>query len=166
MNNKTLWIMCGPAGAGKTWFAKHKLCNGPGWYYVSRDEVRFSLLKDGDDYFSREDEVFDLFVSKIVRGFYEEGVYNIVADATHLSWGSRKKLLNAIKFYMGFRWKEEEINIIPVVVYSDYETIVARNEERDGRARVPEDALRKMYNSMTDPYRDSYKYTAIMKVKN
>lgn len=164
--SKTLWIMCGPAGAGKTWFAKHKLCNGPGWYYVSRDEVRFSLLKDEDDYFSREDEVFDLFISKIVRGFYEEGVYNIVADATHLSWGSRKKLLNAIKFYMGFRWKEEEINIIPVVVYSDYETIVARNKERDGRARVPEAALRKMYNSMTDPYKDPYEYTAIMKVDN
>ena len=164
--NKTLWIMCGAPGSGKTWFAKHKLCNGPGWYYVSRDEVRFSLLKDEDDYFSREDEVFDLFISKIVRGFYEEGVYNIVADATHLSWGSRKKLFNAIKFYMGFRWKEEEINVIPVVVYSDYETIVARNKERDGRACVPEDALRKTYNSMTDPYRDSYKYTAIMKVKN
>ena len=166
MNNKTLWIMCGPAGAGKTWFAKHKLCNGPGWYYVSRDEVRFSLLKDEDDYFSREDEVFDLFISKIVRGFYEEGVYNIVADATHLSWGSRKKLLNAIKFYMGFRWKEEEINIIPVVIYSDYETIVARNKERSGCACVPEDALRKMYSSMTDPYRDPYEYTAIMKVDN
>ena len=109
--SKTLWIMCGPAGAGKTWFAKHKLCNGPGWYYVSRDEVRFSLLKDEDDYFSREDEVFDLFISKIVRGFYEEGVYNIVADATHLSWGSRKKLLNAIKFYMGFRWKDNLFNV-------------------------------------------------------
>ena len=164
--SKTLWIMCGAPGSGKTWFAKNKLCDGPGWYYVSRDEVRFSLLKDEDDYFSREYEVFDLFISKIVRGFYEEGVYNIVADATHLSWGSRKKLLNAIKFYMGFRWKEEEINIIPVVVYSDYETIVVRNKERDGRARVPEDALRKMYNSMTDPYRDPYKYTAIMKVDN
>lgn len=166
MDNKTLWIMCGAPGSGKTWFAKHKLCNGPGWYYVSRDEVRFSLLKDEDDYFSREDEVFDLFISKIVRGFYEEGVYNIVADATHLSWGSRKKLLNAIKYYMGFRWKEEEINIIPVVVYSDYETIVARNEERSGRACVPEDALRKMFKALSDPYRDPYKYTAIMKVDN
>ena len=166
MDNKTLWIMCGAPGSGKTWFAKHKLCNGPGWYYVSRDEVRFSLLKDEDDYFSREDEVFDLFISKIVRGFYEEGVYNIVADATHLSWGSRKKLLNAIKFYMGFRWKEEEINIIPVVIYSDYETIVARNKERDGRACVPEDALRKMFKALSDPYLDPYKYTAIMKVDN
>ena len=74
---KTLYIMCGAPASGKTWFAKNKLCNGPGWYYVSRDEVRFSLLKDGDEYFSREDEVFDLFISKIVRGFYEEGVYNI-----------------------------------------------------------------------------------------
>ena len=52
---KTLYIMCGAPASGKTWFAKHNLCNGPGWYYVSRDEVRFSLLKDDEDYFSREE---------------------------------------------------------------------------------------------------------------
>ena len=163
---KTLYIMCGAPASGKTWFAKHNLCNGPGWYYVSRDEVRFSLLKDGDEYFSREDEVFDLFISKIVRGFYEEGVYNIVADATHLSWGSRKKLLNAIKFYMGSRWTEEKINIIPVVMYTSYQTIIARNKERIGRACVPEENLEEMYHKMTDPSKDPYEYTAIMKVNN
>ena len=161
---KTLYIMCGAPASGKTWFAKHNLCNGPGWYYVSRDEVRFSLLKDDEDYFSREDEVFNLFISKIVRGFYEEGVYNIVADATHLNWGSRKKLLDAIKFYMGFRWKEEEINVIPVVINTDYETIVERNNKREGRAKVPENALREMCKRMRDPKGDPYHYTAIMRV--
>ena len=25
MDNKTLWIMCGAPGSGKTWFAKNKL---------------------------------------------------------------------------------------------------------------------------------------------
>ena len=161
---KTLYIMCGAPASGKTWFAKHNLCNGPGWYYVSRDEVRFSLLKDRDEYFSREDEVFDLFISKIVRGFYEEGVYNIVADATHLNCDSRKKLLNAIKFYMGHRWNEEEINVIPVVMDTDYEIIVERNNKREGRAKVPEKVLQKMYKRIRDPKGDSYHYTAIMRV--
>lgn len=164
--SKTLWIMCGAPASGKSWFAKHKLYNGPGWYYVSRDEIRFSLLKDEDNYFSREDEVFDLFISKIVQGFSEEGVYNIIADATHLNWGSRKKLLNAIKHYMGPRWIEEDINIIPVVVYSDYDTIVKRNKKRSGRACVPEENLLKMFNSMRDPGYDPDVYTAILRVDN
>ena len=48
--------MVGCPGSGKSTWAKKHL---PDTYYVSRDEVRFSLLQDGEDYFSHEKEVFN-----------------------------------------------------------------------------------------------------------
>ena len=46
--------MVGAPGAGKSTFIKNnkdKLCGSVN--IVSRDEIRFSLLKDGDEYFSK-----------------------------------------------------------------------------------------------------------------
>ena len=159
--NKTLWIMCGAPGSGKSWFAKNKLAKNRDWDYISRDEVRFSMIKDDEEYFSHETAVFNAFVGKITFALLY-GNDNVIADATHLNWGSRRKLLKAINKY----YSVEELDIIPVVIEAKLEDILERNKLRDGRARVPEGTIRRMRASMSDPEKDPYKYTAIMRVKN
>lgn len=159
--NKTLWIMCGAPGSGKTWFAKNKLMKDYGWDYISRDEVRFSIIKDNEEYFSHETAVFNEFVEKIAIAL-DWGHDNVIADATHLNWGSRRKLLKALSKNCVL----EDVDVIPVVIDAKLEDVFVHNKLRDGRARVPEETIRRMYNSISDPAKDPYKYTAIMRVRN
>lgn len=159
--NKTLWIMCGAPASGKSWFAKNKLMKDYGWDYISRDEVRFSMIKDGEEYFSHETAVFNKFVEKIAIAL-DWGHDNVIADATHLNWGSRRKLLKALSKNCVL----EDVDVIPVVINAKLEDILERNKLRDGRARVPEETIRRMYSSISDPVKDPYKYTAIMRVRN
>ena len=156
--NKTIWIMVGVPGSGKTWVAKHILMKGLGWRYISRDEVRFSIIRNDEDYFSHETEVFNVFVEKIKSALAEEGAFNVIADATHLTYKSRYKLINAIG--------TKDVDIIPVVIQSDIEDCIKRNEEREGRAVVPRSVLRRMSISLTDPKTDDFKYTGIMYIDN
>lgn len=158
MSNKNLWMLVGIPGSGKTWFAKHKLMIGLGWRYISRDEIRFSIITEQDKYFSKEKEVFQKFVENIKYAFEEDGVFNVIADATHLNWASRHKLINALGI--------KNINIIPVVIESNIEDSIKRNEEREGRTIVPRSALQRMVVSFTDPKTDEFNYTAIMYVDN
>ena len=161
MHEKTLWIMVGIPGSGKTWFAKNKLMKGSDWEYISRDEVRFSMIKDDEEYFSHETAVFNAFIGKITFALLY-GNDNIIADATHLNWGSRRKLLKALEKYISL----EEVDVIPVIIDAKLEDILERNKLRSGRARVPEEAIRRMRASINDPEKDPYKYAAIMRVKN
>ena len=50
--------MVGPPAAGKSYFAKNHLVKDDTWAYVSRDEIRFSIITEEDKYFSKEKEVF------------------------------------------------------------------------------------------------------------
>ena len=157
---KTLWLMCGVPGVGKSWFAKNILMR-PGWIYISRDEIRFSIVKNEEEYFSHEKEVFRKFAERIAAALIWD-TDDVVADATHLNWGSRRKLMGALKQYAFM----ENVQIIPVVVTASLKTILARNQLRNGRERVPEDVIKRMLGHMNDPKNDPYKYTAIMRVTN
>lgn len=82
--SKTLFLMCGPAGVGKTtWIKAHKSKQD---VRISRDDIRFKLLKDGEDYFSHEKEVFSIFI-KTINKYIEDISFtgNIYVDATHLN---------------------------------------------------------------------------------
>ena len=61
----TLYILCGPSGCGKsTWshqYIAFEDALGNDIRYVSRDEIRFSIIKEEEDYFSHEKEVFKTF---------------------------------------------------------------------------------------------------------
>ena len=163
MEKKNLWIMVGYPGSGKTYFAKHNLMIGPGWRYISRDEIRFSLLKDGEKYFSHEKEVYNNFISKIRSALNEEGIFNVIADATHLNQNSRQKLLHNIKnIYKNF----DNLNLIPVVIICDIPTAIKRNEKRSGYERVDSNVIKKMASQLTDPKDDSIEYNSIMYVEN
>lgn len=162
--NKTLYIMVGAPGSGKTWCATHRLmpsASDPNWKYISRDEVRFSLIGDDDDYFSKEDLVFNTFCKRIEEALNSDGVLNVIADATHLNWPSRRKLLYGIK-----QLNHPTVDVIPVVIRSDLQDALDRNNQRTGKSCVPESALRRMFKSMTHPEDDPYVYTKVLYLDN
>jgi len=137
-----LYILCGPSGSGKSTWAKTdermRHCA-----YVSRDEVRLSFLKDGEEYFAHEKEVFAKFVN-IIANYLIDG-FDTIADATHLNMFSRCKLMQALDRYT------HNYQIICVTFDTDADTCVARNANRTGRANVPENVIRNMCRNFRMP---------------
>ena len=136
---KQLILMCGPPGAGKSTLLKEAIDTDIA-KVVSRDQIRFDLLKDGDDYFAYEDEVWEKFIEEIQEGIENEKYYSVYADATHLSPKARKKVIQALNIPKGVELGAINFNV-PV------ETCLERNARRSGRALVPEDAVRNMCRS-------------------
>ena len=95
MNRKTLYIICGPAGSGKTtWVREHAT---PGTSaHISRDRIRFSMVNQDEFYFAREDEVYDNFVKQIATALLSPWVDEVYADATHLTKKARERLIKEI----------------------------------------------------------------------
>lgn len=147
MKQSNLWILCGPPGCGKSTWA-----NKQDGIIISRDAIRFSLLKEDDDYFSHEDEVMNTFISKIKEALQENE--NVYADATHLGWTARNKVISRLGF--------KDINVYAVVFTTSVLTCLYRNERRSGRAKVPATVVKKMFYSYKDPKNDPYNYAGII----
>ena len=144
MKKSNLYLMCGVAGSGKsTWLKEHESGFNPSHAIVSRDKIRFSYLKDGDDYFAYEKEVWKDFVSAIKTSL-EENVDTFV-DATHLNEKNRAKLLRALGSNL------KGVSLKAIVMNTSLEKTLERNSQRTGRALVPESEIRSMYASFTDP---------------
>jgi predicted kinase len=134
-----LIMMVGIPGSGKSTWIKN---NFPDITPVSRDEIRFELLDErGGDYFDYEDEVFDKFIHQIIGSLIADEV--TIADATHLNKKSRARVLNKVAKFA------DEIEAI--VLNTDLETAIERNDLREGRAKVPRGVIRSMYFSMEMP---------------
>lgn len=148
---KQLFIMIGAPGSGKSTWVKRQLRPDID-AYVSRDEIRFSMLQEGDAYFKYEDEVFDTFVQRIADYINDDNdLYRVFADASHLNYGSRMKLLNALKA------KDVNLNLINInyiYMFTSLETCLERNKNREGRALVPEKTIIEMYKSLKEPEAD------------
>ena len=136
-----LYIMCGIPGSGKsTWVDNHLALFTD--KHISRDEIRFSMVSENEEYFSKEKEVFKEFVHKINKEL--ENGYNVFADATHLNKASRNKLIRQIVT------KVDEINAI--VVNAPLEIALERNENRKGtRSYVPRSQIRRMFYQFEKP---------------
>ena len=145
-----LYILCGPSGCGKSTWSRQYIAFeealGNDIRYVSRDEIRFSLLKDGEDYFAHEKEVFKKFANTI-RHTLVDG-FDVIADATHLNEFSRRKLTQAIDMYY------DNYKIVYVVFDVSADTCVERNKNREGRANVPENIIRNMCRDFRAPTLD------------
>ena len=134
-----LFIMIGAPGSGKTTWCKNNVPKNA--VYISRDEIRFNIIKDEDSYFSKEKIVYDIFINKINEAL-ESGL-DVYADQTSLNAGSRKKLIDALNK------RPDEINVI--YIERPLSTILEYNLKRTGRKLVPNDVIIKMYNSISKP---------------
>ena len=160
---KTLYIMCGPPGSGKTWFATNTILN-PKTAYIPRDEIRFNLVKEDEFYFSQERKVFKQFIQLIQSALANESFRSVIADATHINMFSRKKLLNALN--LSPYKNKRAIRIIPIWICPPLKICLAQNNLREGRARVPEKIITDIYNSCSHPKFDDIEYDFIIEVHN
>ena len=58
-----LYVMIGVPGSGKSTFIKNNKKEKD--IYVSRDQIRFKYLKEGEPYFTHEKQVFKEFLFEI-----------------------------------------------------------------------------------------------------
>lgn len=138
-----LYVLCGAPGSGKSTFAKEifpKYFPNHPYKIISRDTIRFSLLKDGEKYFSHENEVYQIFWDSINKAL-KEG-FDVIADQTSLSPNSRAFLLQHISGY------EEAIAI---EIKTPLKTCLTRNNERIGKTFVPPSRVKDMYHSYKSP---------------
>jgi predicted kinase len=142
MKPKKVFILSGPPASGKSTWVRANLTPGSEW--ISRDNVRFSIVGKDEEYFSHEEEVFDTFINYINQTLENPDIHTIYIDATHLNRRSRNKTLNRVrKQYI------EELNC--VCFTASRELCQARNALRSGRERVPSSAIDNMYNAFAYP---------------
>ena len=135
--------MSGLPGSGKSTWVKKQL-NNKGGFWASRDAMRFSMVREDEPYFERENEVFNAWIAQICEALSNPMIEDIYIDATHLNDRSREKTLS--------RLPKENINKITNVVFLvPIETCLERNAQRTGREVVPEDAIRNMQKSFKMP---------------
>ena len=155
MKQKNLYVCVGIPGSGKsTWVSKNaERLNA---HVVSRDTIRFSLLKKNDGYFDKETEVYNAFIYEI-QEHLNKGE-NVIADATHLNQASRNKLLNRLVL--------NDVNIIPIFFDTPLRIAMDRNDAREGLAKVPRSVMRRMGAQLVPPhYHEAYKYKEIIRVQ-
>lgn len=135
-----LYLMCGVPGCGKSTFLKNKIKNNNS-VIISRDAIRFSIVKPEEDYFSHEDEVLEIFWNQINEALAANNT--VYVDQTSLTPKARKWLLQHITGY-------EHANLI--WIDEDLETCLERNEKRKGtRAYVPRGVIRRMFSQFVEP---------------
>ena len=154
MKQKKVFLLSGPPGCGKsTWVRNHML---PSDEWISRDNVRFSIVREDEEYFSHEDDVFDTFINYINQTLEDPKVENVYIDATHINPRSRRKPLSSARLK-----NISELNCVYFKI--PFETCLKRNAERTGRAFVPESAIKNMYDAYIYPTKQE-KFTHIYEV--
>ena len=145
MKPKKVYLLSGPPASGKsTWIRAHLT---PGSEWISRDNVRFAIVSEDEDYFSHEEEVFDKFIADIQSAINDPLRANIYVDATHLNKTARDRVLQRLNTTL-----VDEINCVFFKI--DSETCIERNEQRTGLARVPRSVIRRMWHTHTMPEAD------------
>lgn len=137
-----LYVMCGIPGAGKsTWVRNY--CTPYDSIHISRDEIRFNMVKATEPYFSKERKVFKEFIKQIKEGL-EQG-QDVFADATHINFASRNKILQAINHNL-----YDEVQII--YIDTPLDIAIKQNElRRFTRSYVPPEVIEKMYSQFEEP---------------
>ena len=151
--SKTLYIMCGPAGVGKSTWAKNH-ANPECSVIVSRDKIRYSLVDENEYYFKKEKQVYSEFITQINDALHNNNIKEVYADATHLNGKSRRMLLNQLDL-------DKNIKIIAVSIFPSIEKAKEQNMQRQGRERVPNTIIANMYDMYISPKFDGIKYNKI-----
>ena len=156
MKQKNLWLLVGIPGSGKSTWVREQL-DSEYKHWISRDVIRFGMVQEGEEYFSKEKQVFNLFVRAVQADIDSNFITDIYVDATHINEASREKLLGRLK-------NLDKVNINAVLFNIPLEVCLERNAQRTGRACVPETAIRNMYKNLTDPAYDKRQYDKIIEI--
>lgn len=135
-------MMCGVPGSGKTTYVKENMYDPEEDAYISRDEIRYEILGEGEDYFAHEGHVYCEFVNRIKKAV-GEGRECVFVDATHLNRASRKKLVKQLGINpseITVMWMDTPFNIC-----------LERNRQRQGRECVPDKEMYAMKNRFQVP---------------
>ena len=149
-----LYLICGAPGSGKSTFLKNHI-HKESEIIISRDKIRFSLLKDNEDYFAHEDETLNKLWTEINKALNNN--YTVFVDQTSLNPKARKYLLDHVSGY-------DEVNAI--WMDETLETCLKRNEHRtEPRTKVPRGVVRRMFYSFVKPsyyegFSHIYKYNS------
>lgn len=153
---KILYILSGVPASGKSTWAKLKTKMEPNVAWISRDKIRFKIMKQYEifegvecEYFAHESEVFCEYV-KTIQKHINQNCPQIIADATQINEKSRKKLLEQLDL------KDYEVRII--LFLDDINICKIRNKHRVGKEKVPERVIDNMYDSLmqSNTYREAY----------
>lgn len=157
-------LMMGIPGSGKsTWlrnyFYNNKVNPSESNILISRDEIRFELMDkyNTNNYFEHEKEVWKTFVNNIQEAInHPYNNSNIVwVDSTLITKKARKKLLDSLDLtYV------DNINI--KFVNTALDEALRRNNNRNGRKRVPDNVIEDMFNRLEKPKKnEKYLYNNI-----
>jgi predicted kinase len=138
---QTVFMLAGVPGCGKSTFAFNMMRQMDDCL-ISRDNIRFMLLKDDDDYFAREDDVRRMFFQAIKNNTSNNEFKNIFIDATHLSRKVRSQVRN---------WIRRRPYQIAISFEVPLKVALERNAQRTGRAKVPETVIYNMYHRYEKP---------------
>lgn len=156
LNAKKVYLMIGPAGSGKSTWIRNNATPGVS-AHISRDRIRFNMVKEDEYYFAREDEVYMEFIRQIMKAITCEWVEEVYIDATNLTKKSREKLVREINNVC------RPFELIAVIVKPELEKCIEQNAQRSGREFVPETVIRNMYKSFQHPLEDDLTYEMIIK---
>ena len=127
--------------------------------HISRDEIRFAKLKDGEDYFAHENEVFEEFCKKVQAALDGQPLV-IFVDAPHLSETARHVALDKLNL--------ENVELFAVNFNLPVDVCITQNDQRTGLAKVPRSVVRRMWCTYEPPKPtgEKYEYTVLdVKVK-
>ena len=137
-----LYLLMGTPGAGKSSFVDRNMHKGDSRAWISRDAIRFDMVKEGEPYFSKEDEVFKKFI--LLINSYLAADYDVYADATHLNKKSRAKVLRNLTV--------KPRKVVVIWIQTKLNKCLEQNELRAGtRSYVPSDDVRRMAHSLQAP---------------
>ena len=139
-------MFCGIPGSGKSTEARRMMAalsdKGFSIGYVSRDELRFQMISENNDYFSKEKEVFKKFVENTNKSIKQNDI--TIIDATHISEASRAKILNRIE-------GRSDVRLLILYLTTPLDICVRQNDLRSGRERVPHEAIERMTEGFEEP---------------
>ena len=138
----TMYVMVGAPGCGKSYYIQqHKK---PNEIVISRDKIRYSMLNDNDEYFSKEKEGYNEFIRQIDAAIAADASFYV--DQTSLNRAARNKLFS--------RLHKKPDKSIAIFLDTSLDRILYQNSLRSGRALVPEDAVINMFNSIEIPTKE------------
>jgi len=137
-----VYILRGIPASGKSTWAKEMVRKGKGKVKrVNRDDLRSMI---DDSVFSRKSESHINALRNIVISYYIEAGCDVIVDDTNVKTSYVKDLVEYVERL------RPNANVVVKLFNTPLDVCLERNAKRTGRAKVPEDIVRKFYKSLTD----------------